>query len=138
MTDKAIDSIDFSKFTDNKPLIAAVKMFVGRKHVDDIVDLTIDMFMAITAYKLAENELKMTDNKVTQSKAIEAAKGDGWRPISELKHGGRVLYKRKGSKTVKVGWLTSSKEFLGDDGRLECGAMWQPLPTPPTKAEKDQ
>jgi len=68
--------------------------------------------------------------------AYKAAKGDGWLPISELKHGGRVLYKRKGSKTVKVGWLTSSKEFLSDDGRLECGAMWQPLPPPPTKAEK--
>ena len=65
----------------------------------------------------------------------EAAKGDGWLPISELKHGGRVLYKRKGSKTVKVGWLTSSKEFLSDDGRLECGAMWQPLPKAPAKAE---
>lgn len=58
-----------------------------------------------------------------------------WKPIDSAPFNERVIVKRKGSKTIKIGRVITpaNGDFVGDDGREQCATHWQPLPTPPTE-----
>jgi hypothetical protein len=68
------------------------------------------------------------------TKKYEAAKGDGWLPIDRLKPNVRVILTFNFTD-VYAGQLEDDGMFYDGSYGIPTPTHWQPLPTPPTKAE---